>query len=240
MTSSTPTKAIPNPAVLVYGKPTSPDLPQASWFRTEDIQAAKAAAVGLNFLALELKTEADKALAVGVHEGVLKGSGRMIVGSVTLDVYKRIEDYAAKASAAPVSKAINDAMAGTKPASEQNKNTDDKGAAATSTAKAAPTAPDGKTEPTTAAAPSDGNAEPLPARDPWDALRVGSHVVGKYWEKDGTAYGWWLGVITAIDGNDFMIRWPDEPGTPPLKIERKHVAILHPTLDVNYEWVKRR
>jgi hypothetical protein len=37
-----------------------------------------------------------------------------------------------------------------------------------------------------------------------------------------------------------MIRWPDEPGTPPLKIERKHVAILHPTFDVNYEWVRRR
>jgi hypothetical protein len=65
-------------------------------------------------------------------------------------------------------------------------------------------------------------------------------VVGKYWEKDGTPYGWWLGVITAIDGNDFTIRWPDEPGTPPLKIERKHVAIPHPTFDVNYEWVKRR
>ena len=76
--------------------------------------------------------------------------------------------------------------------------------------------------------------------NPWDALRVGSHVVGKYWLPDGQPDGWWIGVITGIEKNDFIIRWPDEPKTPPLKIERKHVAILHPTYDVNFEWVKRR
>jgi hypothetical protein len=31
---------------------------------------------------IELQTDAEKALTAGVHEGVLKGSGRMIVGSV--------------------------------------------------------------------------------------------------------------------------------------------------------------
>jgi len=91
-----------------------------------------------------------------------------------------------------------------------------------------------------AALPPAKPEKPATAPDPWDSLRVGSHVVGKYWEKDGTPYGWWLGVITAVDENDFIIRWPDEPKTSPLKIERKHVAILHPSFDVNYEWVKRR
>ena len=32
-----------------------------------------------------------RALAAGAHEGVLKGSGRMIVGSVSAEVYRRIE-----------------------------------------------------------------------------------------------------------------------------------------------------
>jgi hypothetical protein len=36
----------PLPALLVYGTPTSPELIQASWFRAEETQAAKASAVG--------------------------------------------------------------------------------------------------------------------------------------------------------------------------------------------------
>ena len=43
-----------------------------------------------------------------------------------------------------------------------------------------------------------------------------------------------------IDRNDFVIRWPDDPKTPPLKIERKHVALLHPAFDVTREWERRR
>jgi hypothetical protein len=79
-----PNIARPDPlaAVIVFGKPSSPDLPQASWFKAEDIPAVKAAAGSLKFSFFELRTEAEKALAIGVHEGVLKGSGRMIIGSV--------------------------------------------------------------------------------------------------------------------------------------------------------------
>lgn len=50
------------------------------------------------------------------------------------------------------------------------------------------------------------------------------------WESDGEPYGWWLGIIAGIDKNDFIIRWPDDPKTPPLKMERKHVATLLLTL----------
>ncbi len=82
--------------------------------------------------------------------------------------------------------------------------------------------------------------DPVSATDAWDELQVGSYVVGKYWESDGTPCGWWLGIITEIDKSDFFIRWPDEPRKPPLMIERKHVAILHPTYDVTREWDKRR
>src|SRR5277367_5011335 len=83
MTSATQPKPTPVPAILVYGAPTSPDLTQASWFRAEDKQAAKAAAEALKFSVIEINSDVEKALIIGVHEGVLKGSGRMIVGSVS-------------------------------------------------------------------------------------------------------------------------------------------------------------
>ena len=211
MTNPTQPKAIPIPVLLVFGKPTSPDLPQASWFRAEDRATVVTAAQSLNLSVLDLQTDAERALTLGVAEGVLESNGRMIVGSLTPEVYKRIEEYVAKAANAPASKATSDGATGAKPMSEQNTNSDEKGAPMTSTAKAAPMAPDGKTEVRAAASPSNGKPEPAP--DSWDELRVGSHVVGKYWLSDGEPHGWWLGVITAINGNDFMIRWPDEPGT---------------------------
>jgi hypothetical protein len=238
VTNATQTKPTPIPAVLVYGTPTSPELTQASWFRAEDKEAAKAAAVGLKFSVIDIETETERALTVGVHEGVLKGSGRMIVGSVSSEVYRRIEDYARRRMGAdpapeperaPGSVAeslseqnVNIATAGTAPSAPAPKNADLTSSAVKSVAAASSAAsPPGKPE------------KPATPPDPWDGLRVGSHVVGKYWETGGQPNGWWIGVITGIDKNDFMIRWPDEPKTPPLKIERKHVAILHPTFDVN-------
>jgi hypothetical protein len=208
--------------LLVYGKPTSPDLPQASWFPVEDRPTVVAAAESLKFSILDIRTEAEKALIVGVHEGVLKGNSRMIVGSVTPEVFKRIEDYVAKASPAPAATAASVEAVRAKTSSEQNTNISEKGVAASSSAKAAPTAPDKPTAPA-----------------PWAALRVGSHVAAKHWY-DGEANGWWIAVITAVEGSDFVIRWLDEPKTPPLKIERKHVAILHPDFDVAREWDRRR
>ncbi len=86
-------KPNPVPAILVYGTPSSPELTQASWFRAEDKETVKAAAEALKFSVIELQTDAEKALTVGVHEGVLKGSGRMIVGSISSEVYRRMEDY---------------------------------------------------------------------------------------------------------------------------------------------------
>jgi hypothetical protein len=242
--SPTQPKPTPIPAVLIYGTPTSPELTQASWFRAEDKQAAKAAAEALKFSVIDIQTEAEKALTVGVHEGVLKGSGRMIVGSVSTEVYRRIEEYARKgAVAAATADSESIGAAGAKPASEQTTNTT--GALVTATtsapATAQATAPDGK--PASAVNPvaaSTGKPETAAPPNPWDALRVGSHVVAKYWEKDGSANGWWLAIVTGIDKNDFIIRWPDEPKTPPLKIERKHVAILHSAYDVTHEWLRRR
>jgi hypothetical protein len=82
---STAAKPNPIPAILVYGTPGGPALTQASWFRAEDKEVVKAAAEALKFSVIELQTDADRALAAGAHEGVLKSSGRMIVGSVSAE-----------------------------------------------------------------------------------------------------------------------------------------------------------
>ena len=83
-----PTQPKPNPvaAILVYGTPSSPELTQASWFRAEDKEAVKAAAEALKFSVIELRTDAEKALTVGVHEGVLKGAGRMVVAPAEVEL----------------------------------------------------------------------------------------------------------------------------------------------------------
>src|ERR1700679_959380 len=132
MTKPEQPKPTPIPALLVYGKPTSPDLPQASWFRAEDRQAVTVAAQTLKFSVIDIHSDAERALIVGVHEGVLKGSGRMIVGSVSVEVYKRIEDYARRASKTPTPSSAGDEGGVTKPASEQSTNIGSKSAAAPS------------------------------------------------------------------------------------------------------------
>ena len=145
MTTPTQPKSNPVPAILVYGTPTNPALTQASWFRAEDKEAVRAAAKELKFSVIELRTDADKALAAGVHEGVLKGSGRMIVGSVSAEVYRRIEEHVRKAAGGPdATKPDNAAATTTKPASEQIKNL----------SQPAPSASDGSTSP----------ARPIPGR----------------------------------------------------------------------------
>jgi hypothetical protein len=68
MTSPSQSKPTPIPAILVYGTATSPELTQASWFRAEDKQATKVAAEALRFSVIDIQTEAEKALTIGVHE----------------------------------------------------------------------------------------------------------------------------------------------------------------------------
>jgi hypothetical protein len=123
MTKPDQSKAVAIPALLVFGKPTSPDLPQASWFRIEARASITAAAQTLKFSVIDIQTEAERALTVGVHEGVLKGSGRMVVDSVSAEVYRRIEDYVGKASGADHrSKIESTAPVAAESASEQNQN----------------------------------------------------------------------------------------------------------------------
>jgi hypothetical protein len=229
MTNASQTKPIPIPSLLVYGKPTSPDLPQASWFRAEDKQAARAAAIALKFSVIDIETEAERALTVGVHEGVLKGSGRMIVGTVSNEVYRRIDEYARNASKR-LDTPTNPSQATS--ASEQTTNTGAGDIPATSSAPTRqPTAsPDSK--PATAASPATvstgkpDNAHAPP--NPWETLRVGARVLAAYWNEKREFEGFWLAIVKRIDKGEFTLEWFESPDYPAFKIATKNVALPHP------------
>jgi len=182
-----------------------PRATQASWFRAEDKEAAKVAAEALKFSVIELRTDAEKALTVGVHEGVLKSSGRMIVGSVSSEVYRRIDEYARKGSGADgPSKPESAASIAPKPPSEQTMNS--LGAAPLSTAG------------------SDLASPP----NPWEALRVGARVLAAYWNEKREFEGFWRATVKRIENGEFTLEWFDAPDDPPFKCAARNVAILHP------------
>jgi len=215
------TTAKPNPlaAILVYGCPTSPDLPQASWFRAEDQAAAKAAAAELRFSVIDLANDAEKALAAGVGEGVLKGSGRMIVGSVPPEVYRRIEEYGrGGASAAGSSIPQNAAAAAMKPMSEQNMNTGAAGAISPGPTRAS------------LATPTISKPDSATARE---TLRVGARVLAAYWNEKREFDGFWLATVKRIEHDDYTLEWFESPGYPPFKSRPQDIAVPHPEFRVS-------
>ena len=209
---SNPTQPKPNPvpAILVYGTPSGPAMTQASWFRAEDKEAVKAAAEALKFSVIELRSDAEKALAAGVHEGVLKSSGRMIVGSVSAEVYRRIEEHVRKAAGAPDPSQPESATSpATKLLSEQNMNS-------TGPARLSTTGSD------LASAPN-----------PWDALRVGARVLAAYWNEKREFEGFWLATVKRIEPGKYTLEWFDGPEYPAFKSATKNVALLHPEFRVS-------
>jgi hypothetical protein len=187
-------------------------MTQASWFRAEDKEAVKAAAEALKFSVIELLTDADRTLAAGAHEGVLKGSGRMIVGSVSAEVYRRIEEHVRKGASVFEPSKPETATATTKPAPEQTTNT---GAPAPISRE-----PSGATP----AVPASGKPDSAPARE---TLRVGARVLAAYWEKH-EFQGFWLATVKRIDRDEYTLEWFDAPEYPPFKSRPQNIAVLHP------------
>jgi hypothetical protein len=214
MTNANQPKSNPAPAIIVYGTPTSPALTQASWFRAEDKEAVKAAAEALKFSVIELHTDVEKALAAGAHEGVLKGSGRMIIGSVSAEVYRRIEEHGRKgASASDPSKPESTTSPATKPASEQSTNI---GAAGAMSPTAAPA---------TLAAPAIGKPDSATARE---ALRVGARVLAAYWNEKREFEGFWVATIKRIEPGEYTLEWFGGPEYPAFKSRPQDIAVPHP------------
>jgi hypothetical protein len=210
MTNAAQPKPDPLPAILVYGTPSGPALTQASWFRAEDKEAVKSAAEALKFSVIELLTDADSALAAGAHEGVLKGSGRMIVGSVSAEVYRRIEEHVRKGTGAPAPSQSDDAAAAlaAKSVAEQNKNLPPPASSATD-------------RPDLASAPN-----------PWETLRVGARVLAPFWNEKREFDGFWLATVKRIENGEFTLEWVEAPEYPTFKSPAKNVAIAHPEFRV--------
>jgi hypothetical protein len=204
---SNPTQLKPNPvpAILAYGTPSGSALTQASWFRAEDKEAVKAAAKELKFSVIELQTEADRALAAGAPEGVIKGSGRMIVGSVSAEVHRRIEEHVRKtAGGSDQFRPENSSATPAKPPSEQNMN---------------------NVHSTRLTAEGSDLASP---RNPWEALRVGARVLAAHWNEKKEFEGFWLATVKKIENGEYTLEWFESPGYPAFKSPTKNVAILHP------------
>jgi hypothetical protein len=215
MPDTTQPKPNPNPlpAILVYGTPSGLAMTQASWFRTEDKEVVKAAAEALKFSVIELLTDADRALAAGAHEGVLKGSGRMIVGSVSAEVYRRIEEHVRKAADASEPSKPETATATMKPASEQNTNA------------SAPAPVSREPSGATSAAPGSGKPHSAPARE---TLRVGARVLAAYWNERREFEGFWLAIIKRIDRDEYTLEWFEAPEYPAFKSRPQNIAMPHP------------
>jgi hypothetical protein len=220
MTNPIQPKPNPVPAILVYGTPSDPALTQASWFRAEGKEAVKAAAKELKFSIIELQTDADKALAAGAHEGVLKGNGgRLIVGSVASEVYRQIEEHVRKGAGAPdPSRPEIASAATTKAASEQNTNI---GAAITITAGPSRATP---------AAPATDKPDSATARE---TLRVGARVLAAYWNEKREFEGFWLATVKRIDPGEFTLEWFDSAGYPAFKSRAQDIAVPHPEFRVS-------
>jgi hypothetical protein len=219
MMSPTQQKSMPVPAILVYGTPTSPELTQASWFRAEDKQAAKAAAEVVKFSVIDIQTEAEKALTIGVHEGVLKGSGRMIVSSVSSEVYRRIENYVARVAGAEASASpTNSEPASTKALSEQNMNQHAAGTTSSAPAAASTSKPENPN---------------FSRPNPWETLRVGARVLAAYWNGKREFEGFWVATAKRIDKGEFTLEWFEAPEYPTFKSRPKNIAIPHPEFRVS-------
>jgi hypothetical protein len=203
MTNANPPKPSPLPAILVYGTPSGPAMTQASWFRAEDKDAVKAAAKELKFSMIELRSDAARALAAGAHEGVLKGSGRMIVGSVSAEVYRRIEEHVRKAAGDADPSRPDAATAHAKPISEQNMNSPHSARLATHT--------------------SDVASSP----NPWEAVRVVARVLAAYWNEKQEFEGFWLAIVKRVENGEFTLEWFESPEYPAFKSAAKNVAIAH-------------
>ena len=226
MTTATQAKPNPLPALLVYGTPSGPAMTQASWFRAEDVEAVKAAAKELKFSVIELQTDADKALAAGAHEGVLKGSGRMIVGSVSAEVYRRIEEHARKAETArrpssdrdPRRRRTRQRQRRRNPFQNKTRTLAWQGRARRNPSRATPAAP-------ASAKPDSG-----PARE---TLRVGARVLAAHWNEKREFEGFWLATVKRIEPGEYTLEWFDASGYPPFKSRPQDIAVPHPEFRVS-------
>ena len=142
----------------------------------------------------------------------------MIVGSVSAEVYRRIEEHVRKTADADASKPEIATAATTKPASEQTTNTGAAGAILPEPSGASP------------AAPASGKPVSATARE---TLRVGARVLAAYWNEKREFEGFWLASVKRIEPGEYVLEWFDGPGYPAFKSRPQDVAVPHPEFRVS-------
>ena len=161
----------------------------------------------------------------------------MIVGSVSSEVYRRIEDYVRRTSGADASPTpANATAAETKLASEQPKNispTTAESSAPSVTATASPDSkPPSEANPVAAATSKPENTIAA-SPNPWETLRVGARVLAAYWNEKREFEGFWVATVKRIDKGEFTLEWFEAPEYPTFKSRPKNIAVPHPEFRVS-------
>jgi hypothetical protein len=173
----------------------------------------------LKFSVIELQTDADRALAAGAHEGVLTGSGRMIVGSVSSEVYRRIEEHVRKgAGASDPPKAEAATATTTKPVPEKTTNISAADPISLGPSRAS------------LSTPTISKLDSAIARE---TLRVGARVLAAYWNEKREFEGFWVATIKRIEPDGYTLEWFESPDYPPFKSRPEDVAVPHPEFRVS-------
>jgi hypothetical protein len=138
----------------------------------------------------------------------------MIVGSVSAEVYRRIEERVRKGAGASNPPKPEKAVAvTTKSASEQNTNISAPDPISPGPSRAS------------LATPTSGKPDSAPARE---TLRVGARVLAAYWNEKREFEGFWLAIIKRIDRDEYTLEWFDAPEYPAFKSRPQNIAVLHP------------
>jgi hypothetical protein len=150
---------------------------------------------------------------------VLKGSGRMIVGSVSAEVYRRIEEHVRKGAGASDPPKPESALAiTTKSASEQTTNI----------SVADPSSPGPSRA--SLATPTIRKPDGAIARD---TLRVGARVLAAFRNEKREFEGFWLATVKRIEPHEYTLEWFDAPEYPPFKSRPQDIAVPHPEFRIS-------
>jgi hypothetical protein len=143
----------------------------------------------------------------------------MVVGSVSAEVYRRIEEHVRRAAGGhDASGPENAAATTTKSISEQNTNTGAAGPISSAPSRA------------TSAAPAIDKPDSATARE---TLRVGARVLAAYWNEKREFDGFWLATVKRIDHGEFTLEWFDSPDYPAFKSRPQDIAVPHPEFRVS-------
>lgn len=66
--------------------------------------------------------------------------------------------------------------------------------------------------------------------DLWRQLKPGSLVLAAGFDEQNNLAGWWEAVIVRVDGDEFLIRWRNEPHEPRVSRTHEYIALVHPKL----------